>query len=70
MSGWTADELNRIGDTGEMPIARTCQGESIRKPVIEWVVRFGTPNMAATMAPRVHREPPARSTMLKLVPSA
>lgn len=41
MSSWTAEQLDRIGETREIRIAGRHPDGSLHKPVIVWVVRFG-----------------------------
>jgi hypothetical protein len=41
MSAWTADELDRIGNAGELRIAGRRADDSLRKLVIIWQVRVG-----------------------------
>ncbi|WP_433701208.1 DUF2255 family protein [Nocardiopsis sp. CA-288880] len=41
MSGWTEDELARIGDAGEMRITSRDGGGGLRRPRTIWVVRQG-----------------------------
>jgi hypothetical protein len=41
MSGWTADELTRIGNAAELRIAGTRADGTVRKLVIIWQVRVG-----------------------------
>jgi hypothetical protein len=40
-SGWTTDQLDRIGDAQEMRIAGRRRDGSLRKPVIVWMMRVG-----------------------------
>ena len=40
-SGWTTDQLDRIGDAQELRIAGRRRDGSLRKPVIVWMVRVG-----------------------------
>ena len=42
MTGWTSDELNRIGNAEELQIASLRADGTLRKPVTIWVVRLGT----------------------------
>ena len=39
MTAWTSDELNKIGNAEELRIATLRRDETLRKPVIIWVVR-------------------------------
>ncbi|MEW6402981.1 MAG: DUF2255 family protein [Chloroflexota bacterium] len=41
MTPWTSDELNRIGTAEELKIASLRRDETLRKPVIIWVIRLG-----------------------------
>ena len=41
MTGWTADELDRIGAAEELQIAARRRDGSLRRPVPIWVVRVG-----------------------------
>ena len=41
MTGWTNDELNRIGSADEIRIAALRPDGTLHKPVIIWVVRVG-----------------------------
>jgi hypothetical protein len=41
MSGWTENELTRIGDAGELRIAGRRTDDSLRTLVIIWQVRVG-----------------------------
>ncbi|MGH3643500.1 MAG: DUF2255 family protein, partial [Mycobacterium sp.] len=41
MSGWTIQELERIGDAQEMHVAGRRRDGSLRKSVVVWVVRSG-----------------------------
>lgn len=41
MTGWTADELDRLGREGELRIAGRRADGSLREPVIIWAVRTG-----------------------------
>jgi len=41
MTGWTKDELERIGAAEELRLASRRDDGSLRKPVIIWVVRLG-----------------------------
>lgn len=41
MSGWTADELDRIGEADELQIASRRADGSLRKFITIWVVRAG-----------------------------
>ncbi len=41
MSGWTNDELNKIGAAEELQIASLRSDGTRRKPVTIWVVRLG-----------------------------
>jgi hypothetical protein len=41
MSAWTADELERIGNSGELRIAGRRTDDSLRKLVTIWQVRVG-----------------------------
>ena len=41
MSGWTLDELGRIGQAEELELASQRNDRSLRNPVIMWVVRDG-----------------------------
>jgi hypothetical protein len=41
MTAWTGDELNKIGNAEELQIASLRKDETLRKPVIIWVVRVG-----------------------------
>jgi len=42
MTGWTSDELNRIGNAEELQIASLRADGPLRKPVTIWVIRLGT----------------------------
>ena len=42
MTGWTSDELNRIGNAEELQIASLRADGTLRKPVTIWVIRLGT----------------------------
>src|SRR5688572_12102165 len=39
MTQWTSDELNRIGTAEELEIASLRGDDTLRKPVVIWVVR-------------------------------
>ncbi|MFZ1768463.1 MAG: DUF2255 family protein, partial [Caldilinea sp.] len=39
MSGWTSDELNRVGNAEELQIAPLRRDGTLSKPVTIWVVR-------------------------------
>jgi len=41
MTGWTSDELTKIGNAEELQIASLRGDGTLRKPVIIWVVRLG-----------------------------
>lgn len=41
MTGWTSDELNKIGNAEEMQIASLRSDGTLRKPVTIWVIRLG-----------------------------
>ncbi len=41
MSTWTSDELNKIGKAEELQISSLRKDDTLRKPVIIWVVRLG-----------------------------
>ena len=41
VSGWTADELATINDTGEVDVATRRQDGSLRTARIVWIVRHG-----------------------------
>ena len=41
MTGWTSDELNKIGNVEELQIASLRSDGTLRKPVTIWVVRLG-----------------------------
>jgi hypothetical protein len=41
VSAWTADELARIGDAGEIDIATRRADGTLRTPRIIWIVRLG-----------------------------
>jgi hypothetical protein len=41
MTAWTSEELNRIGSAEELQIASLRRDDTLRKPVIIWVVRVG-----------------------------
>jgi hypothetical protein len=41
MSGWTSDELARIGQSDELDLASERSDGSLRDPVTMWVVRDG-----------------------------
>lgn len=41
MTGWTAQELDRIGHTDELDLASQRSDGSLRDPVTMWVVRDG-----------------------------
>ena len=41
MSGWTNDELNKIGASDELQIASMRRDGTLSKPVTIWVVRIG-----------------------------
>jgi hypothetical protein len=41
MTSWTSDELTRIGNAEELRIAALRRDDTLRKPVIIWVVRLG-----------------------------
>ena len=41
MSGWTGDELEKIGDADELQLASARSDDTLRKPVTIWVVRLG-----------------------------
>lgn len=41
MSGWTPDELAKIGQSDELQLASQRRDGSLREPVVMWVVRDG-----------------------------
>jgi hypothetical protein len=41
MTTWTSDELNKIGKAEELQIASLRADDTLRQPVIIWVVRVG-----------------------------
>jgi hypothetical protein len=41
MTTWTGDELTKIGNAEELQIASLRQDDTLRKPVIIWVIRLG-----------------------------
>jgi hypothetical protein len=41
MTAWTSEELNRIGSAEELKLASMRRDDTLRKPVIMWVVRHG-----------------------------
>ena len=41
MSTWTSDELSKIGAAEELQIASIRRDDTLRNPVIVWVVRHG-----------------------------
>jgi hypothetical protein len=41
MTGWTKDELEKVGGAEELKIASLRKDGTLRKPVIIWVVRVG-----------------------------
>ena len=41
MAAWTGDELDKIGKAVELRIASLRRDDTLRKPVIIWVVRLG-----------------------------
>jgi hypothetical protein len=41
MEAWSKDELNKIGSADELRIAALRADDTLRKPVIIWVVRIG-----------------------------
>ena len=41
MGTWTSDELNRIGNAEELKISSLRSDDTLRNPVIIWVVRLG-----------------------------
>jgi hypothetical protein len=41
MTGWTSEELNQIGSAEELKLASMRRDDTLRKPVIMWVVRHG-----------------------------
>jgi hypothetical protein len=41
MSAWTSDELNRVEKAEELQISSLRKDDTLRKPVIIWVVRVG-----------------------------
>ena len=41
MTIWTNDELTKIGAAEELQIASRRRNDTLRKPVIIWVVRYG-----------------------------
>jgi len=41
MTGWTRDELNKIGTSEELEIASLRRDGTLRKPTTIWVVRVG-----------------------------
>lgn len=41
MSGWTSDELDRIGAAEELNLAPVRRDRTLREPVTMWVVRNG-----------------------------
>jgi hypothetical protein len=40
MTSWTSDELNKIGAAEELQIATLRRNDTLREPVIIWVVRL------------------------------
>ena len=41
MTGWTSDDLNKIGTSEELEIASLRRDGTLRKPTTIWVVRVG-----------------------------
>ena len=41
MTGWTSEELTKIGSAEELKIASMRRDDTLRKPVTIWVVRLG-----------------------------
>ena len=41
MTGWTSEELAKIGNAEELKIASMRRDDTLRKPVTIWVVRHG-----------------------------
>ena len=41
MTGWTSEELAKIGNAEELKIASMRRDDTLRKPVTIWVVRLG-----------------------------
>jgi hypothetical protein len=41
MTAWTSEELNQIGSAEELKLASMRRDDTLRKPVIMWVVRHG-----------------------------
>ena len=41
MTGWTSDELNRVGATEEVRVASARPDGTLRNPVTVWLVRLG-----------------------------
>jgi hypothetical protein len=41
MTAWTSDELTKIGTAEELKLASMRRDDTLRKPVIMWVVRHG-----------------------------
>src|SRR5512145_1178020 len=41
MTSWTSDELNKIGNAEELQIETLRSDDTLRKPVIIWMVRVG-----------------------------
>jgi hypothetical protein len=41
MTAWTSDELTKIGSAEELKLASMRRDDTLRKPVIMWVVRHG-----------------------------
>ena len=41
MAAWTSDELDTIGDAGELTLASARRDGTLRNPVTMWVVRDG-----------------------------
>jgi Uncharacterized protein conserved in bacteria len=41
MTGWTRNDLERIGAADELQLASLKKEDTLRKPVIIWVVRVG-----------------------------
>ena len=41
MTGWTSEELTKIGSAEELKLASMRRDDTLRKPVTMWVVRQG-----------------------------
>ena len=41
MTGWTSEELTKIGNAEELQLASMRRDDTLRKPVTMWVVRHG-----------------------------